>query len=207
MVGRAARHAAGVLLALAVVAVSADEARAGATSAPDGLVRGDWVVDPGRALGVTAAVRDVTGEVRDVVVTVETTDGSFGVAQGGPTTTVTVRADVLFAFDRADLSPAARAKLGDVARELRERGARGSVTVGGHADSRGDSRYNQVLSERRARAVAAALQPLVRDLGVALIPQGFGDTRPVAPNARADGADDPAGRARNRRVTIAFDAP
>ena len=79
--------------------------------------------------------------------------------------------------------------------------------MGGHADARGDDRYNQVLSERRARAVAAALQPLVRDLPVSLIPQGFGDTRPVVPNTRPDGSDDPAGRARNRRVTVTFTPP
>jgi OOP family OmpA-OmpF porin len=29
-----------------------------------------------------------------------------------------------------------------------------------------------------------------------------GETRPIAPNARPDGSDDSAGRARNRRVEI-----
>ena len=38
-------------------------------------------------------------------------------------------------------------------------------------------------------------------LGAATI-RGFGETRPVAPNARPDGADDPEGRRRNRRVEI-----
>jgi outer membrane protein OmpA-like peptidoglycan-associated protein len=156
---------------------------------------------------VTAAVLDVTAEVRDVVVATGTADGSFGVAEGGPQTTVTVQADVLFAFDRATLTPAARTKLADVARELRYRRATGSVTVGGHADGTGDDRYNQVLSERRARAVAAALQPLVRDLDLSLVPQGFGDTRPVAPDTKPDGSDNPAGRARNRRVTVTFTPP
>ena len=190
------------VLALAVPALPAS-----ATVVEDGVVHGRWASDPQSAVGVTAAVRDVSGDVRDVIIAVETADGSFGVAEGGPTTTVTVQADVLFAFDKADLTAAARAKLAAVASELRNRRASGSVTVGGHADSRGDDRYNQVLSERRARAVAAALQPLVRDLQVSLIPQGFGDTRPVAPNTKADGSDNPAGRARNRRVTVTFTPP
>ena len=32
--------------------------------------------------------------------------------------------------------------------------------------------------------------------------RGFGESRPVAPNTTPDGADDPAARARNRRVEI-----
>ena len=30
--------------------------------------------------------------------------------------------------------------------------------------------------------------------------EAFGETRPVAPNRKPDGTDDPAGRAKNRRV-------
>lgn len=195
------------LALVALIAPSAGPAAATPTAGADGLVRAAWESDPERAVGVTAAVRDVAGEVRDVVLTVETADGSFGVAQGGRTTTVTVAADVLFAFDEAELTPAARTRLADVARELRNRRASGSVTVGGHADSRGDARYNQTLSERRARATAAALRPLVGGLPISLVPQGFGDTRPVAPNTKADGSDNPDGRARNRRVTVTFTPP
>jgi outer membrane protein OmpA-like peptidoglycan-associated protein len=36
--------------------------------------------------------------------------------------------------------------------------------------------------------------------------QGYGETRPVAPNEHADGSDDPEGRQRNRRVEIRIDA-
>jgi photosystem I P700 chlorophyll a apoprotein A2 len=32
--------------------------------------------------------------------------------------------------------------------------------------------------------------------------RGWGETRPVAPNVTPDGADDPEGRQRNRRVEI-----
>jgi len=31
---------------------------------------------------------------------------------------------------------------------------------------------------------------------------GFGETKPVAPNARPDGSDDPEGRQKNRRVEV-----
>jgi OOP family OmpA-OmpF porin len=33
----------------------------------------------------------------------------------------------------------------------------------------------------------------------------LGETRPIAPNAKPDGSDDSAGRARNRRVEIELD--
>ena len=32
--------------------------------------------------------------------------------------------------------------------------------------------------------------------------RGFGESRPVAPNTRPDGGDDPEGRQRNRRVEV-----
>lgn len=34
---------------------------------------------------------------------------------------------------------------------------------------------------------------------------GYGENKPVAPNRPADGTDDPAGRAKNRRVVISAD--
>ncbi|MBV9631876.1 MAG: hypothetical protein JO230_27530, partial [Xanthobacteraceae bacterium] len=35
-----------------------------------------------------------------------------------------------------------------------------------------------------------------------LIIRGFGKSRPIAPNAHADGSDDPDGRQKNRRVEV-----
>jgi OOP family OmpA-OmpF porin len=167
-------------------------------------VRGEFATDPDAAQGVTAQITTVNGEVRDILITVETADGTFGVTTGGKETTVTVQADVLFPSGKSDLTPAATAKIEAVSGELHTRRAAGSITVGGHADSVGDERSNQVLSERRARTVSSALRPLVRDLNVDLIAQGFGESRPVRPNTKADGSDNPEGRARNRRVTVTF---
>ena len=38
--------------------------------------------------------------------------------------------------------------------------------------------------------------------GSKMAPQGFGARKPVAPNNKPDGADDPEGRQKNRRVEI-----
>ena len=61
-------------------------------------------------------------------------------------------ADVLFAYDRAELSDASRAALQKNADWLR-RWSSVRITIEGHADSRGTNEYNLALGERRAAAV------------------------------------------------------
>lgn len=107
-------------------------------------------------------------------------------------------ADVLFDFDKATLRADAEPALTRAAEVLRSY-PDAQVSIGGHADAKGDDAYNQALSMRRARAVADRLGAATdRSLGA----EGFGETRPVAPNARPDGSDDPEGRQKNRRVEI-----
>jgi outer membrane protein OmpA-like peptidoglycan-associated protein len=118
----------------------------------------------------------------------------------GGRVTVTVSADVLFEFDRARLTPKADATVERLARRIRS--ARGPVHVDGHTDSIGSTGYNRGLSRRRAASVSAALEAAL-PAGVSIRTRGLGESRPVAPNTRG-GEDNPAGRARNRRVTIAF---
>jgi outer membrane protein OmpA-like peptidoglycan-associated protein len=121
----------------------------------------------------------------------------------GSTTTVTVEADVLFAFDEAELADDARGRLSGIADRLR--GATGTVQVIGYSDGLGEDDYNQELSERRAEAVRDAL---TEELG-ADAPEfeavGRGATEPVAQETTPDGSDLPAGRSQNRRVEIVFD--
>jgi len=60
--------------------------------------------------------------------------------------------DVYFAYDRSDLTDASRASLQKNADWMR-RWTSTTVTVEGHADSRGTNEYNLALGERRASAV------------------------------------------------------
>lgn len=82
----------------------------------------------------------------------------------------------------------------------------GAITLRGHSDSRGHDGDNLVASRRRAEAVADYLLekgvPRERMTVIAL-----GENRPVAPNAKPDGSDDPEGRARNRRVEVEVQPP
>lgn len=110
---------------------------------------------------------------------------------------------MLFAFDSDRLTPAAQAELQDTAKLIRER-AKGPVRVEGHTDAIGSQAYNLGLSERRARAVRDALAQLLNDKPTQFSVKGFGASKPIAPNRNPDGSDNPKGRARNRRVTVAI---
>ena len=81
------------------------------------------------------------------------------------------------------------------------------MAIEGHTDGKGKDDYNQKLSERRAQSVR---DYFVKDeglKGLSFSTKGFGKTKPVAPNAREDGSDDPEGRQKNRRVEIVVRKP
>ena len=102
--------------------------------------------------------------------------------------------DVLFAFDKSDLTPSAQSQLDSLMGKLQSADVV-SVKVIGHTDSQGTDAYNQALSERRASAVAAYL--LNRGLAPnKLTSEGRGEREPVADN------ETDAGRAQNRRVEL-----
>jgi len=115
-------------------------------------------------------------------------------------TVIRLPSDVLFAFGSAELSPAAQQAIAAVDDEIGSGGS-GTVAIEGHTDAIGGDADNQGLSERRAAAVRTALAAELGS-GFAYTSVGFGESRPVAPNTRPDGSDDPDGRALNRRVEI-----
>ena len=116
---------------------------------------------------------------------------------------LTLQSDVLFKFDKSNLTPKARTILRSVAQQIKAR-ARGPVQVTGYTDSIGSDAVNLPLSQARARSVVTALTPLTA--GVTYNARGLGSADPVAPNTKPDGSDNPIGRALNRRVTIVFPA-
>lgn len=110
--------------------------------------------------------------------------------------TATLDANVLFAFDSADLSAEAVGALADIAADIAQRGT-GDVVVTGYTDSQGSSSYNQTLSEERAAAVVAELQGSAGD-AVTFTAVGRGAADPVATN------ETEAGQQLNRRVTVVY---
>jgi len=69
------------------------------------------------------------------------------------------------------------------------------IAIEGHTDSTGNAPHNLDLSKRRAASVKAALAAGGIDAG-RMTTDGFGQTKPVAPN------DTEIGRAQNRRVEV-----
>lgn len=114
---------------------------------------------------------------------------------------IELSADVLFDFDKADIRSDAATVLSEAAAVLRDHATRG-VTIEGHTDGKGSEHYNQRLSERRAQAVKRWFQEREGLKSMALQTRGWGARKPVAPNTKPDGSDDPEGRQKNRRVEI-----
>jgi outer membrane protein OmpA-like peptidoglycan-associated protein len=113
-----------------------------------------------------------------------------------------VGADALFDFDKAFFNPRAEVTLKALGPLLTKEGKH-LITVEGHTDSIGSVEYNQDLSERRANAVQYWL--VDHKFVNAATVTGYGRNRPVAPNTKKDGSDNPPGRQLNRRVEVVVD--
>ena len=113
---------------------------------------------------------------------------------------IELAADVLFDFDKASLRPEAKPSLDKVLEVLKSY-PKASAKIEGHTDGKGDDAYNQKLSERRAESVRGWLAGNGASLNMST--RGWGKKKPIAPNVKPDGKDDPEGRKKNRRVEIA----
>lgn len=112
---------------------------------------------------------------------------------------------ISFATSGAKLDDAGRAAIDALLAEPAMQ-AGGPIILRGHSDSQGSDADNIAASMRRAEAVRDYLV----EKGVAkdrIATIALGERRPVAPNAKLDGSDDPEGRAKNRRVDMEVPAP
>jgi len=159
-------------------------ARAALTGARVLQVSGRVLDIAGLSLGVQGLLQDLGARVTAQEIRIE------------------LQADVLFDFDKSNLRAEAEATLRKVAEVIRAQP--GAVTVEGYTDSKGADAYNQKLSESRAASVRDWLVGKAGVEAARVTARGLGETRPVAPNAKPDGSDDPQGRQRNRRVEIAI---
>ncbi len=74
-----------------------------------------------------------------------------------------------------------------------------TIEISAHTDSKGSDDYNKILSQKRAESVGFYL--LEKGIEVSkIIAKGYGEEKPVAPNKKPDGSDNPEGRNKNRRV-------
>ncbi|MBN2763490.1 MAG: OmpA family protein [Bacteroidales bacterium] len=111
---------------------------------------------------------------------------------------VEFNSNVLFAFDRSNLSDDARTSLDKLVKVLNSYSDT-NIEVQGHTDSKGSASYNQKLSERRADAVSDYLNNKNINTSRVTI-RGFGETAAKYENTTAEG------RAQNRRVEFLITA-
>lgn len=107
---------------------------------------------------------------------------------------LTLASDLLFNTGSATLKPGATLQLNRLG-DFMQGNPKTRIIIEGYTDNRGSEMYNQMLSERRAQAVASSLegQGIPNDR---MRTVGRGKEYPVASNASS------AGRQQNRRVDI-----
>jgi len=137
----------------------------------------------GITLGIDAVLKDLGAKVTDQEIHID------------------LAADVMFDFDKYTLRPEATETLRKVGQELSGYGDE-PILIEGHTDNKGTRAYNMKLSQNRAEA---AKKWLAENAGVKpsrFTTTSWGETKPVAPDHKPDGSDDPEGGQKNRRVGI-----
>jgi outer membrane protein OmpA-like peptidoglycan-associated protein len=124
----------------------------------------------GKALGLEGALKELRAEVTATEIKID------------------LAADVLFDFDKAEIKKEAEPSLQNLATVLKAN-PNAKVAIEGHTDGRGADDYNQKLSEARAASVKQWLVANAQANGANIAIRGWGKTKPVAPNAKPDGAD------------------
>lgn len=115
-----------------------------------------------------------------------------------PVETPKVLENVYYDFNVADLKPESYPTL-DALVDMLNKNPQIKIELSAHTDSKGANKFNQRLSEARAKSCVDYLLSKGIDPG-RLQYKGYGATRPIAPNQQADGTDDPEGRQKNRRT-------
>ncbi len=102
---------------------------------------------------------------------------------------------IQFATGRAEISPDSATTLAEIARLL-ELKKDLKLRVEGHTDNVGNAKANLELSKKRAVAVKEYLIKTLKVTSARLTTEGYGDTKPLAPNTTDEG------KAKNRRVEL-----
>jgi outer membrane protein OmpA-like peptidoglycan-associated protein len=150
-----------------------------------------------KILDINAKVLDIVGMSRGL----DSVMKDLGAKVTAQEIKIELSADVLFDFDKSDLKAQATDSLTKVATVVAGY-PKAPLLIEGHTDAKGTHPYNVSLSEKRAAAVKTWLVQNAGVDAVRIATSGWGETKPVAPNTLPDGADNPEGRQKNRRVEI-----
>lgn len=102
--------------------------------------------------------------------------------------------NVFFDFDKSDLKQESFIELDNLA-ELLKKNITIRIEIGGYTDDKGDDKYNQSLSQKRAESVVSYL--ILKGIDkTRLMAKGYGESQPVVPN------DTEENKAKNRRTEL-----
>jgi outer membrane protein OmpA-like peptidoglycan-associated protein len=167
-------------------------------------VEGESALVDAKVLDIAAKQLDIVPKLLDIegmALGVEGTLADLGAKVTEKEIKIALSGDILFDFDKDTLRPDAFPTLEKVA-EVLSQYPEAPVVIEGHTDSKGKEKYNQNLSERRAKSVKDWLVQNAGADGGRIKTKGWGEAKPAVPNAKPDGSDDPDGRQQNRRVEI-----
>ena len=146
--------------------------------------------------GVTGAVigRKMDKQAEEIKKEVPDAD----VVRVGEGIVIEFKSQILFGFDQSNLTTDARTNLDKLVIIL-QKYPDTDIEVQGHTDSKGTTRYNESLSERRASAVSNYLSGKAIN-AARLTTNGFGETMPKYTNTTEEG------QTQNRRVEFLISA-
>jgi outer membrane protein OmpA-like peptidoglycan-associated protein len=157
-----------------------------------------------RAALANARILDINGRILDIVgvtLGVDSVMKELGAKVTAQEIKIELSADVLFDFDKFDLKAQATDSLMKVAAVIKAY-PKAPLLIEGHTDGKGAHAYNVSLSENRAATVKTWLVQNASVDPARIAVSGWGEAKPVAPNTLPNGADNPEGRQKNRRVEI-----
>lgn len=140
-------------------------------------------------------------QIKGLPVEVDKVLNDLGARKVGRTIQVSLPGDVLFDFNKWHIKKRAEKTLEKLVQAIKKLKIK-EILIEGYTDSRGSKEYNLTLSKRRAEAVKLWLVEKGGVTGTRIVTKGCGESNPLAPNTHPDGTDNPAGRAKNRRVEI-----
>lgn len=112
-----------------------------------------------------------------------------------------VMPNINFEFDSPKLTPDSKLAIDTTLLKLFRQQPNIKIEISAHSDSKGSDSYNLTLSQKRAESLVKYLQSRGVPLNQ-MVPKGYGETKPIAPNTNADGTDNPEGRKKNRRIEL-----
>ncbi len=107
--------------------------------------------------------------------------------------------NIQYEFDKSVILESSKIAIDTTVFILMEANPEIIVEIQSHTDSKGSESYNIKLSQSRAESVVNYL--VSKGIGSSrLKAKGYGESKPLAPNDKPDGSDNPDGRALNRRT-------